>query len=183
MLITLRSVTVQYSHEPVLERVDLVVEDGDRVCLIGRNGAGKSTLLKVLAGELSPDTGEVERRDGLRVAQLPQDVPRTVAGSVYSVVSAGLGPRGQLLDEYHAALEAGADQERLDSLQHALEAAGAWTARVEVDALLTRMGLPAQAEFTTLSGGMKRRVLLARALVGQPDLLLLDEPTNHLDLA
>jgi ATP-binding cassette subfamily F protein uup len=183
MLINLRSVTVQYSREPVLERANLVVEEGDRVCLIGRNGAGKSTLLKVLAGELTPDAGEVERRDGLRVAQLPQDVPRDISGSIYSVVSAGLGPRGHLLDEYHAALEAGADQARLESLQHALEAAGAWTARVEVDALLTRMGLPAGSEFTKLSGGMKRRVLLARALVSQPDLLLLDEPTNHLDLA
>ncbi|HEX2796096.1 MAG TPA: ATP-binding cassette domain-containing protein, partial [Immundisolibacter sp.] len=183
MLITLRSVTVQYSRAPVLECANLVVEEGDRLCLIGRNGAGKSTLLKVLAGELSPDGGEVERRDGMRVAQLPQDVPRDIAGSIYSVVSAGLGPRGHLLDEYQSALEAGADQARLDSLQHALEAAGAWTARVEVDALLTRMGLPAGSEFTRLSGGMKRRVLLARALVSQPDLLLLDEPTNHLDLA
>ncbi|MEA3221451.1 ATP-binding cassette domain-containing protein [Immundisolibacter sp.] len=183
MLINLRSVTVQYSREPVLERANLVVEEGDRLCLIGRNGAGKSTLLKVLAGELSPDAGEVERRDGLRVAQLPQDVPRDIGGSIYSVVSAGLGPRGHLLDEYQAALEAGADQARLEALQHDLEAAGAWTARVEVDALLTRMGLPAGSEFTRLSGGMKRRVLLARALVSQPDLLLLDEPTNHLDLA
>ena len=182
MLINLRSVTVQYSREPVLERANLVVEEGDRVCLIGRNGAGKSTLLKVLAGELTPDTGEVERRDGLRVAQLPQDVPRAISGPIYSVVSAGLGPRGHLLDEYQAALEAGADQARLESLQHALEAAGAWTARVEVDDLRTRMGLPAGSEFTKLSGGMKRRVLLARALVSQPDLLL-DEPTNHLDLA
>ncbi len=183
MLINLRSVTVQYSREPVLERANLVVEEGDRVCLIGRNGAGKSTLLKVLASELTPDAGEVERRDGLRVAQLPQDVPRAINGSIYSVVSAGLGPRGRLLDEYQSALEAGADQARLESLQHDLEAAGAWAARVEVDALLTRMGLPAGGEFTKLSGGMKRRVLLARALVSQPDLLLLDEPTNHLDLA
>ncbi|HEX2797614.1 MAG TPA: ATP-binding cassette domain-containing protein, partial [Immundisolibacter sp.] len=83
MLINLRSVTVQYSREPVLERANLVVEEGDRVCLIGRNGAGKSTLLKVLAGELTPDGGEVERRDGLRVAQLPQDVPRDIGGSIY----------------------------------------------------------------------------------------------------
>ena len=183
MLITLRDATVHYTNDPVLERVNLVVDEGERVCLVGRNGAGKSTLLKLLAGTLPPDEGSVERRDGLRVAQLPQDVPRDISGSVYSVVSAGLGARGQLLDEYHAALAAGADAARLDTLQHALEAAGGWSAGVEVDSLLTRMGLPAEAEFTQLSGGMKRRVLLARALVSQPDLLLLDEPTNHLDIA
>jgi len=183
MLITLRDATVHYTHDPVLERVNLVVDEGERVCLVGRNGAGKSTLLKLLAGTLSPDAGSVERRDGLRVAQLPQDVPRDISGSIYSVVSAGLGARGQLLDQYHAALAAGADQTALDSLSHALEAAAGWSAGVEVDSLLTRMALPAEAEFTQLSGGMKRRVLLARALVSQPDLLLLDEPTNHLDIA
>ncbi|MGK2942946.1 MAG: ATP-binding cassette domain-containing protein [Immundisolibacter sp.] len=183
MLITLRAATVHYSHDPVLERVNLVVDEGERVCLVGRNGAGKSTLLKLLAGTLTPDEGEVERRDGLRVAQLPQDVPRDITGSVYSVVSSGLGTRGQLLDDYHAALEAGADGAHLESLQQALEEAGAWTTRVEVEALLTRMHLPADAQFAQLSGGFKRRVLLARALIGQPDLLLLDEPTNHLDIA
>ena len=183
MLITLRDVTVQYSHEPVLERVNLTVEDGERLCLVGRNGAGKSTLLRLLAGTLEPDGGEIERRDGLRVAQLPQEVPTDITGSVYAVVSEGLGARGRLLDDYHTALASEAPAEHLAQLQHALEAAGAWSARSEVDALLTRMGLPAEAPFAQLSGGMKRRVLLARALVGQPDLLLLDEPTNHLDIA
>jgi ATP-binding cassette subfamily F protein uup len=183
MLITLRDITVQYSREPVLDRVNLTVEDGERLCLVGRNGAGKSTLMRLLAGALEPDGGEIERRDGLRVAQLPQEVPPDIEGSVYAVVSAGLGERGRLLDEYHTAVADHAPAERLERLQQALEAAGAWTARVEVDALLTRMGLPAEMEFRQLSGGMKRRVLLARALVGQPDLLLLDEPTNHLDIA
>ena len=183
MLITLRDITVQYSREPVLDKVNLTVEEGERLCLVGRNGAGKSTLMRLLAGALEPDGGEIERRDGLQVAQLPQEVPPDITGSVYAVVSAGLGERGRLLDEYHTAVADNAPAERLDRLQHALEAAGAWTARVEVDALLTRMGLPPEMDFRQLSGGMKRRVLLARALVGQPDLLLLDEPTNHLDIA
>ena len=183
MLITLRDATVHYTNDPILKRVNLSVGEGERVCLVGRNGAGKSTLLNLLARTLQPDEGTVERRDGLRVAQLPQDVPRDIRGSVYSVVSAGLGARGHLLDEYHAALAAGADPAHLDSLQHALEAIGGWSAGVEVDAQLTRMGLSADAEFTQLSGGLKRRVLLAQALVSQPDLLLLDEPTNHLDIA
>ena len=183
MLITLRDITVQYSREPVLDKVNLTVEEGERLCLVGRNGAGKSTLMRLLAGALEPDGGEIERRDGLQVAQLPQEVPPDITGTVYAVVSAGLGERGRLLDEYHTAVADNAPAERLDRLQHALEAAGAWTARVEVDALLTRMGLPPEMDFRQLSGGMKRRVLLARALVGQPDLLLLDEPTNHLDIA
>ena len=183
MLITLRDITVQYSREPVLDKVNLTVEEGERLCLVGRNGAGKSTLMRLLAGALEPDGGEIERRDGLRVAQLPQEVPADIAGSVYAVVSAGLGERGRLLDAYHTAVADHAPADQLDRLQHALEAAGAWTARVEVDALLTRMGLPPEMDFRQLSGGMKRRVLLARALVGQPDLLLLDEPTNHLDIA
>jgi ATP-binding cassette subfamily F protein uup len=183
MLITLRSVTVQYTREPVLDRVNLTIDEGERLCLVGRNGAGKSTLLRLLAGNLEPDEGDIERRDGLRVAQLPQDVPPGLSGSVYSVVSAGLGERGRLLDDYHAAVEHGASAATLDNLQHALEQAGAWTAQVEVDALLTRMALPPAAPFEHLSGGLKRRVLLARALVGQPDVLLLDEPTNHLDIA
>lgn len=183
MLITLRDITVQYTREPVLDRVNLTIDEGERLCLVGRNGAGKSTLLRLLAGNLEPDEGDIERRDGLRVAQLPQDVPPGLSGSVYSVVSAGLGERGRLLDDYRAAVERGASAATLDSLQHALEQAGAWTAQVEVDALLTRMALPAAAPFEHLSGGLKRRVLLARALVGQPDVLLLDEPTNHLDIA
>jgi ATP-binding cassette subfamily F protein uup len=183
MLITLRDLTVQYTREPVLDRVNLTVDEGERLCLVGRNGAGKSTLLRLLAGSLEPDGGEIERRDGLRVAQLPQDVPPDITGSVYSVVAAGLGERGRLLDDYHAAVAGHAAPERLEALQHALEVAGAWTAGVEVDALLTRMALPTEARFEQLSGGLKRRVLLARALVGQPDLLLLDEPTNHLDIA
>ncbi len=104
MLITLRDITVQYTREPVLDRVNLTIDEGERLCLVGRNGAGKSTLLRLLAGNLEPDEGDIERRDGLRVAQLPQDVPPGLSGSVYSVVSAGLGERGRLLDDYRAAV-------------------------------------------------------------------------------
>ncbi|HQU16775.1 MAG: ABC transporter ATP-binding protein [Chromatiales bacterium 21-64-14] len=182
MLITLRDVHVQFTQDPVLDRVSLTIEEGERVCLVGRNGAGKSTLMRVLAGGIQPDQGEIDRRATLRVAQLEQDIPPDLVGSVYDVVIRGLGDSGRLLLDHDHAAHAGADPTRLAELQHALEAAGAWGAKVRVDTVLSRMQLDPEAEFAQLSGGLKRRVLLAQAVVSEPDLLLLDEPTNHLDI-
>ncbi len=187
-LITLRNVVVSFGGPPQLDGVDLQMEAGERVCLVGRNGAGKSTLMKVIAGEIIPDDGQIERQQNLVVTRLRQEVPHDTAGSVYDVVADGLGKQGELLSRYHHAVQAlasdcgDAAMAELERAQHALEAADGWDASQRVDTILSRLDLPADAEFSALSGGMKRRVLMAQALVLDPDLLLLDEPTNHLDI-
>ena len=154
-LLQLREVTLRYSAAPLLNAADLQIDASERVCLVGRNGAGKTSLLRLITGEEQPQEGEITRATGLTVSRLPQDVPAGVTGSVHDVVHAGV---------------------RLSGTEEP------WQADVRVEELLEEMGLPASSDFTALSGGMKRRVLLARALAGAPDLLLLDEPTNHLDL-
>jgi len=185
-LITLQSVSLAYGHVPLLDHVDLAVEPGERVCLVGRNGAGKTTLLRVVAGEAVPDEGEL-RMDG-RVGYLAQDIPLDESRTAFEVVADGLGDLGSLIAEYHAAahaLESAPDDQglaRLGRLQQALEARDGWRLEQRVEALLTRFGLPADQPLSELSGGTRRRVLLARALVNEPDVLLLDEPTNHLDV-
>lgn len=188
-LITLRNVVVSYGGPPLLDGVDLQIDRGERVCLVGRNGAGKSTLMQVLAGLITPDDGQLEREQGLKVSRLTQEVPHDMHGPVYEVVAAGLGKQGQLLSRYHQAVQriasdpSDAAMAELERVQHQLEAAGGWAMSQRVDTTLSRLELDPEAEFSELSGGMKRRVLLARALVDDPDLLLLDEPTNHLDIA
>ncbi len=187
-LITLRGVVVGFGGPALLDGVDLQIERGERVCLVGRNGAGKSTLMKVLAGQIVPDDGQIERQQGLVVTRLKQEVPHDTTGSVYDVVADGLGKQGELLSRYHhASLNLATDfsdaaMAELERAQHALEANDGWDASQRVDTVLSRLDLPADAEFSSLSGGLKRRVLLAQALVLDPDLLLLDEPTNHLDI-
>ncbi len=169
----------------LLDGVDFAIERGERIALVGRNGEGKSTLLKLVAGELRPDDGEVRRESGLRVARLAQEVPQDLVGSVFDVVADGLGALGALLAEFHR-LSQGLDQpgaaQALAAAQARIEAGHGWDLERRVASILARFELPAEARFEALSGGLKRRVLLARALVAEPDLLLLDEPTNHLDL-
>jgi ATP-binding cassette subfamily F protein uup len=154
--------------------------------LVGRNGEGKSTLLKLVDGSLQPDSGEVVRSTGLKVSAMPQAVPRDLEGDVYSVVASGLDDTGKLLADYHATtaeLVAGKDvTERLGRLQDRIDAVDGWSLANDVDRTLTKLGLSADTQVSPLSGGMKRRVLLARAIVANPDILLLDEPTNHLDI-
>jgi len=183
MLLSLRDVLVRFTDEPVLDHVNLTIQEDDRLCLAGRNGAGKSTLLRVLSGQIVPDEGEIVRRDNLKVAMLDQDVPPDTDGAVYEIVTRGLGATGRRLLDYERTAAGGTDTRELLRLQHALEESGAWNTHAEVDALLSRMELDPRAAFSTLSGGLRRRVMLAQALVGKPDLLLLDEPTNHLDIA
>ncbi|MFP4160482.1 MAG: ATP-binding cassette domain-containing protein [Ectothiorhodospira sp.] len=186
--LVLRNVQLSHGHHPLLDGVDLSIEPGERLCLVGRNGAGKSTLMRVITGEVVPDDGQIERGDGLRVARLEQAVPEGLAGSVFDVVAEGLGGLGQVVRRYHQlirAMEQGADDSQLAALercQHELEAADGWNREQRVETVLSRLGLDPDAAFDALSGGLKRRVLLARALVTDPDLLLLDEPTNHLDV-
>ncbi len=184
-LLTLRGVRVSYSGPALLDGVDLQIEPGERICLVGRNGTGKSTFMKVIADELGADEGEIIRRQGLKVARLTQEVPSDLSGTIYEVVASGL-PQGKIVSEYHQLSLRLADDlslmKQFERVQHELEACGGWELQQQVDTVLSRLQLPPDADFSALSGGMKRRVLLARSLANNPDLLLLDEPTNHLDI-
>ena len=183
MLLSLNNASLNLGSTVLLDHADLTLEAGERVCLMGRNGAGKSTLLKLIFGEQQVDGGEVRRAQGLKVTQLPQEVPKGLDGTVYDVVADGLGDVGRLLAEYHHILDAGAeDLDKLSRVQTALEAQDGWAMESKVEAMLTRLNLDGAVPFSGLSGGVKRRTLLAQALVAEPDLLLLDEPTNHLDI-
>lgn len=171
-----------------MDHVDLHIETGGRMCLVGRNGAGKSSLLKLIAGEILPDDGQVWRRDGLRVAYLAQDVPVDDACTVFDIVADGLGELGALVRKYHrAALQVAQNPserqlQELSRLQEALEAGDGWSLEQRVETAISMLRLPGDRKLAELSGGMRRQALLARALVLEPDLLLLDEPTNHLDI-
>lgn len=179
MLLNLREISLRFTDLPVLDNIDLTIESGERVCLVGRNGAGKSTLMKVIAGDLLPDDGEIIHSDTLRISRLIQEVPNDMHGPSFDIVAKGLGRAGKLLLEQTTA---GDNHERQAQLLHELEALGAADARTRVATTLSKMKLDGEKRFEDLSGGLKRRVLLAQALVSEPDLLLLDEPTNHLDI-
>jgi ATP-binding cassette subfamily F protein uup len=187
-LVTLDRVSIAYGHEPLVDDASVQIERGERVCLIGRNGSGKTTLLRIVSGELDPDAGQRWAQPGVRVARLEQDVPLDTTDTVFEVVAEGLGDlRALVLDYHHAAVDVGRDAspralERLADLQHQLERLDGWRIEQRVETVLARLQLPAESRVDTLSGGWRRRVLLARALVNQPDLLVLDEPTNHLDI-
>jgi len=187
-LVSLDHVSIAYGHLPLLDDASLQVEPGERVCVIGRNGAGKSTLLRLISGDEMPETGTVWRQTGLGIARLVQDVPLSANRPVFDVVAEGLAKLGDLVAAYHhAALEVAergtdASLDKLGRLQHELEEQDGWRVEQRVELVLARLNLPSDAIVDTLSGGWRRRVLLARALVAQPDLLLLDEPTNHLDI-
>ena len=184
-LVSLRGVSLAFGGPPLLDDVHLQVEEGERVCLLGRNGSGKTTLLRLIGGELQPDSGQVDRRQGLRSALLAQDVPRDLVGSVTEAVLTGLGTTGDLLLRYHRLTRQGGgaatDAEML-ALHEQLDTLDGWKLEQQVEQVLSRLHLDGAADVTTFSGGIKRRILLARALVTKPELLLLDEPTNHLDL-
>ncbi|HFD11610.1 MAG TPA: ATP-binding cassette domain-containing protein [Crenotrichaceae bacterium] len=186
-LLNLRDICVSYGGPLLLDHVNFQINAGERLCLIGRNGEGKSTLMKLIAGEIVADDGLIECSQSIKIAKLAQEVPQNIDQSVYEVVAAGLGHVGQLLSDYHEVLnqlEAGEDVlDQLEKVQHELESHDGWLLQQRVDSVLTRLDLDAELSFTGLSGGLKRRVLLAQALVTEPDLLLLDEPTNHLDIA
>lgn len=182
-LITLQNVDYSVGGPLLLEKAELSIESGERIALIGRNGAGKSTLMKLMAGELKPDDGEVRVQQGVRVTRLEQEVPHGASGSVFDVVADGLGELGHWLAEFHRLSHAETfDGDAMGKVQARIDAADGWALDQRVSETLTKLELDGDAEFGRLSGGMKRRVLLARALVAGPDVLLLDEPTNHLDL-
>jgi ATP-binding cassette subfamily F protein uup len=180
-LIQLQRVDFSIGGPLLLEHVDLSIDANERVCIVGRNGEGKSTLMKLIAGELQPDDGEVRVQGGVVVARMAQEVPQATSGSVFDVVAEGLGDLGRLLARYHHLLAEG-DLEGLGAVQDQIEAQHGWDLDRRVGDVLDKLELPADTDFAALSGGMKRRVLLAQALVRKPDVLLLDEPTNHLDI-
>ncbi|MFV8833950.1 ATP-binding cassette domain-containing protein [Aquisalimonas sp.] len=187
MLLQLQDISLAFSGPPVLDRVNLELQSGERICLLGRNGTGKSTLMKVIEGTQEPDSGRVMGRDTLRIARMEQDVPGLGERSVRDVVAEGLGSIGTTLQRWNtlsARVAAGDDAvtDEFDALQQEIEAHGGWQLASSVDAVLSRLELDGDQPFDALSGGRRRRVLLARALVNEPDILLLDEPTNHLDI-
>ncbi|MBV9864324.1 MAG: ATP-binding cassette domain-containing protein [Abitibacteriaceae bacterium] len=169
-LLNMRNVRVAYSSTPLLDNINLQIERGERVCLLGRNGTGKSTLMKLIQGDIQPDSGEVLLQKGARIARLMQEVPEGMSGTIAQVVAQGLNPADDAAFTATAQNTATIDADNTESGQH------------KVNTVLSRLKLDPQADFETLSGGMKRRVLLAQALVDEPDVLLLDEPTNHLDI-
>lgn len=187
-LISLDNVSLAYGLEPLLDKVKLQINKGERVCLIGRNGAGKSSLLKIVEGILLPDGGNVWRKPHLRLARLAQELPRNISVTVYNYVSEGLAETGRLLSEYHDITQRMTtshtpdDFSLLEQIQHKIDACNGWQFEQNIKTILTRLDLNPDRRLDELSGGWQRRVALAKALVASPELLLLDEPTNHLDI-
>ncbi len=184
-LLKFSDVSLAYGSTPLLDGVSWQIARGERVCIIGRNGTGKSSMLKLVRGTQALDDGEIWRAPGLKIGELPQELPRADERTVFDVVAEGLAEVGALLAEYHHLVQhdlGDAELERLTQVQQALEARDGWRLQQLVDSTISRLQLPADKTLAELSGGWRRRVLLAQALVAEPDLLLLDEPTNHLDI-
>ena len=187
-LVSLQDIYLSFGQPALIDQINFSIERGERVCLIGRNGAGKSTLLKILTGQINADDGVIKYATGVRIAQLEQAVPENTSGSVFDVIAGGLGAEGELVQRYHRLTTQlthdhnARTMNDLEACQAELDRLDGWAINRRVEAIITQMALKADADVAGLSGGYKRRVLLARALVCDPHLLVLDEPTNHLDI-
>jgi ABC transport system ATP-binding/permease protein len=186
-LLRLDNISHAYGHIPLLSQVGFQIDAGERVCLVGRNGTGKTTLFRIISGDTLADDGEIWRADSLRVAHLEQEVPPDTDQTVFDVVASGTGELGELLAQYHNLTHGDGMSNReslllLARLQAKIESLGGWNINQRVETVLTRLNLPEDKRLSDCSGGIRRQVMLARALASEPDLLLLDEPTNHLDI-
>ncbi len=184
-LMSVSDVSMTFGGPQLLDKVSFQVEEGQRICIVGRNGEGKSTLLRLMSGDLAPDDGNISYQKGVTVARLSQKVPEVLEGSIFEVVAGGLGELGEALTKYHmVSLEVanGGDVSKLSEVEEIMEKHGGWEALTTIEMVISRLSLSAEMRFENLSGGLKRRALLARALASKPDILLLDEPTNHLDI-
>lgn len=184
-LIELKKAGLHYGTRVLLDGIDLNIDKGQRICLIGRNGAGKSTLLKVISGDVLLDDGSIWREPTIKVARLEQDLPEADELTVYDVVASGLQEVGKLLADYHHLLENIDDEGALNQMAHLqqeIDSKDGWALQQKVDTVISRLELPVEKTMAELSGGWRRRVALAKALVADPQVLLLDEPTNHLDI-
>ena len=179
-LLQLSEVNLAYGHVPLLDHADLVVEPGEHIGLIGRNGTGKSSLLRVIEGRTRADDGKVWLAADLKVAMVEQEPALEAGQTVFEAVARGVGEARQMLLDYHAAASAG-ELDRMHALHEALDHANAWAIEHRIEATLDRLGLPADTRVDALSGGMRKRVALARALALEPEIVFLDEPTSGLD--
>jgi ATP-binding cassette subfamily F protein uup len=187
-LISLQEITLAFGGPLLFEKLSLQLEAGERVALLGRNGVGKTTLMKVMASQVQIDAGEIIYQKGIQVTHLPQEVPQHIKGTVFDIVFSGLGERAKLLSDYHHVTHRLHTEhtpqlmEELGRLQSEIDHTDGWDLDAQVEDVLSHMKLDGESDFEELSGGQKRRVLLAKALVSKPEILLLDEPTNHLDI-
>lgn len=184
----LRDIQLSFGTTTLFNKVNLQVEEGERLCIVGRNGEGKSTLLKIMEGSIEADDGTRVLPDGIKIAKLQQEVPHDLKGTVFHTISMGLGNMGHLLESFHDISHELAENysdklmEEMSRIQQKIDEKNGWELNQKVETIISKLNLPAEDEFSSLSGGMKRRVLLAQALVQEPHILLLDEPTNHLDI-
>jgi len=186
-LVSLQNVGFSFGGAAILENLSLQIEKNQRICILGRNGAGKTTLMRIIAGELMPDRGSIQKAQHLKIAYFAQNIPLDCTGNVFSIIAKGLGKRGELLLQHHREEQnlrssPNGNSDLLNRLREQMEALDAWSVHDEIGEITSKMNIESDWEYQNLSGGQKRRVILASALVSKPDVLLLDEPTNHLDI-